>query len=220
MNQDPVTTTVEVYTHHHIYQGLLENRGHRLADLLNTATTNIVELQEVSIRLPGNERSEPAQCERLQIRKDQIIMARPTGEYEAPMRRVFCYTDKPKYSAWVVLPGYVLRGTIYMPERANSMFILREGGVLPSFVALTGVSVQPAGWAASPFQVPVMIFCRRFVEAAYVTSPVQQQPGHEGERHADADAETLEEIEKLIESLKSTLGQTFASSKTEEADRY
>jgi len=214
MKRDPHTTVVEFYTLNHIYRGLFENRGHRLADLLNTATSNIVQLVDVSIRSAATDRAEPLHCERLQIKKDQILMARPIGDYEAPMRRVYCYMDKPKYYAQIVLPGYTLTGTIYLPERANTMFILREGGVLPSFVALTGVRVHPAAAAAHPFDSPVMIFCRHFVEAAEVTPSGKQISEELKGQAADPDAETLDEIQKLIESLKSSLSQTFSASAT------
>ncbi len=218
MKQDQHTTVTELYTLNHIYRGLLENRGHRLADLLNTATTNIVELLDVSIRSAAIPQADPLQCERLQVKKDQILMARPIGGYEAPMRRVYCYVDKPKYYAQVVLPGYVLRGTIYMPERANAMFILREGGVLPSYVAITGVKVQPAATGLNPFDSPVMIFCRHLVEAAEVLACSKQQVWEQEVQATEPDTETLEEIEKLIDSLKSSLSQTFATTGSGEED--
>src|SRR5262245_13870396 len=142
MPQDLSSVSAEIFTQFHRYVGQVSTRGGRLADFLNNATTEVVEMCDVQVTEPTNPLTQPLECEQLHVKKDAILIAVPTGTYEAPARRLYSYIEKNHYKAHVVLPGCRLVGTLHLPDRANRWLLLCESSTSPSFIPITDVEVQ------------------------------------------------------------------------------
>jgi hypothetical protein len=165
-------------TQYHRYEGKIPSRGHRLADLLNDTTTEVLEMRDVRVSQPGNGLSSPLNCQNLQLRKDSIILTIPTGTYEAPTKRLYSYIEKQHYLAHIMLPGCQMIGTMHLPDRVNRWQLLCQDSTTPSFVPITNVIVQFAFREYAKFQRRVVIFRRHLIEALSISerplAPTQQ----------------------------------------------
>src|SRR3990172_274881 len=202
MSHDPAFSQADVFTHHHRYSGQVATRGNRLSDLLNDPTAEILEMSDVTVSQPANKHSSAIQCGQVLLKKETILLAVPTGSYEAPRRRAFNFVEKHRYAARVVVPGHTLVGTLYLPSRANAWMLMRETGNLSSFMPITDVMVQFAIPGADPIPIDVVIFRRGFIESISLS---ETPLGGEGsavasERTGEDDAMDL--VRQLIEEQR------------------
>ena len=168
MWQDSALVSADIFTQHHRFSGLVSTRGKRLQDFLNDPTTEMLEMRGVRVTQPTNSHSDPVECSQLLLKKDAIILAIPTGSYEAPARRVYSYVEKEIYQAQVTVPGYGMVGLLHLPARANHWLLMSEGGTTPSFVAITDVTVRFAARDLEPLHTKVVIFCRHYIESLHL----------------------------------------------------
>lgn len=177
MLQNSSLTEVEVYTDGHCYSGLVLNRGYRLADLLNDPASELIEMRNVQVTQPMNESSDPMTFDELLLKKESIYLVFPTGTtYEAPVRRLYTYVEKPQYRAQIVMPGHVLIGVVHLPERANPMFLLSPQSTIASFVAVTDVTVRRSIPSSPRIQMKTVICRRQYIQALHLGDDPRRKP--------------------------------------------
>lgn len=169
MRYEPPPTKAEIFTQHHRYCGMVMTRGYRLSDAMNDPSTELVEIRDAQISQPTNPQLRPLESPQLMLKKDAIVLAMPTGSYEAPARRIYSFVEKQRYVAQVVVPGYTMVGTIHLPSRANPWVLMSESGPTPSFVPITDATVRFAGADVEPLHSKVIIFRRQFIESLFVS---------------------------------------------------
>jgi len=187
MPSDRMMTPVEIITRHCRYTGLLSTRGQRVSDILSAANTDILEMHETLTGIVGTS-STDVRWRQIYLKKKQILLVIPKGEYEAPARRSDRYVEKPRYGAMVILPGTVLSGILHLPPRTTPLMLLDESVSLPGFMGMTDVTVHNSvhGLGASQFE--VVILRRLSIESVQLTAqplPKKEAPLGTGE------AETL-----------------------------
>ncbi len=187
MSGNPETTPVEVITQHCRYTGLLATRGQRVSDILSDSHTDILEMQETLTNVVGTGATE-VRWKQLYLKKAQILMVIPQGNYEAPARRRNKYVEKPRYGAMMVLPGNVMSGILHLPARTTPQLLMLGETSLPGFMGMTDVTVHNSihGLGASHFG--VLIFRRSSIESVQLTARPLPQPEAVGET---AEAEVL-----------------------------
>lgn len=173
MWQESSRVSADIFTQYHRYSGQVTTRGNRLADFLNDPTTEVVELSNVQTSQLTNLHAAAIECAQLQLKKNAILLAIPTGTYEAPVKRLFSYVEKQHFVAHVMLPSYSLEGTVHLPARANHWALLCEGGTTPSFIPITDVTVRIATPNLEPIRTKVVIFHRQFIESLFIS----ERPG-------------------------------------------
>ncbi len=173
MSQTTNQVTADIYTQHHRYSGRVNTRGSRLADFLNDPTTETVELLDVQVSQPKNRVAEAITCPQVQLKKDAIHLAIPTGSYEAPAKRLYNFVEKQHYTAHVTLPGYALQGTLHLPSRANHWMLLSEKGTTPNFTPITDVTLHFAASDMAPQYAKVVIFRRLSIEGLFISEHSQ-----------------------------------------------
>jgi hypothetical protein len=169
MVQESNFVSADIYTQYHRYAGQVATKGNRLADLLNDPTTDVLELQNVRVSQPTNHAANAIECTQLQLKKDVIQLAIPTGSYEAPGKRLYSYVEKQHFLAHMMLPGYNLVGTVHLPSRVNHWAFLCDGGPTPSFIAMTDVTIRVAAQNAEQIHTKVVIFKRQFIESLFIS---------------------------------------------------
>jgi hypothetical protein len=201
MWQDSELVSAEIFTPHHRYAGRVATRGNRLADFLNDPTTELVEMRGVCVSQARHAPSSEKACEQLMLKKQAIVIAIPTGTYEAPARRLYGYVEKQHYTAHVVVPGYYLIGTVHMPARPNLWSLVNEGGTTPSFVPITNVAIRCATGDVEPLHAKVAIFRRQVIEALFLTDkPEATEAIHQAV--AELKDMRVEDLLRTIEELK------------------
>lgn len=169
MLQQSEFVSADIYTQYHRYSGQVTTRGNRLADLLNDPTTDVLELRNVRVSQPTNQVADAIECAQLQLKKDAILLAIPTGSYEAPGKRLYSYVEKQHFLAHMMLPGYNLVGTLHLPSRVNHWAFLCEGSTTPSFIAMTDVTIRVAANNVEPIHTKVVIFRRQYIESLFIS---------------------------------------------------
>jgi hypothetical protein len=183
MPSDQMMTPVEIITQHCRYTGLLSTRGQRVSDILGDVNSEILEMHETLTGIVGA-RSTDVRWRQVYLKKKQILLVIPKGEYEAPARRCDRYVEKPRYGAMVILPGTVLSGILHLPPRTTPLMLLDKGASLPSFMGMTEVTVHNSvhGLGASHFD--VVILRRLSIESVQLTAqplPKKEVPLGTGE---------------------------------------
>jgi hypothetical protein len=168
MSQDSLMVSAEIYTQFHRYVGRVATRGSRLADFLNNATTEVIEMNDIRVTQPTNPLAQALECEQLHLKKDAILVAVPTGHYEAPARRLYSYVEKNHRFAHVVLPGCRLVGTVHLPDRGDHWHLLCQSSTTPSFIPITDVEVQFAAGDTEKVRIKVAIFRRQHIESLFI----------------------------------------------------
>jgi hypothetical protein len=169
MLQQSEFVSADIYTQYHHYSGQVTTRGNRLADLLNDPTTDVLELRNVRVSQPSNQVADAIECAQLQLKKDAILLAIPTGSYEAPGKRLYSYVEKQHFLSHMMLPGYNLVGTLHLPSRVNHWAFLCEGSTTPSFIAMTDVTIRVAADNVEPIHTKVVIFRRQYIESLFIS---------------------------------------------------
>jgi hypothetical protein len=186
MSGNQMMTPVEVITRHCRYTGSLSTRGQRVSDILGDANTDVLEMHETLTGIVGAHTAD-ARWRRLYLRKEQILLVIPKGEYEAPTHRCARYVDKPRYGAMLILPGTVMSGILHLPPRTAALTLLDEHAPLPNFMGITDVTVHNSIHGLGSSQFDVVIFRRLSIEALQLTAqPIPKRDGAGGTREVDA----------------------------------
>lgn len=187
MSNSNETAPVELLTAHCRYRGGLVSRGYRITDVLNEATTAVVEMRDASVGVlrpeedPSGNRPRSLRCSQLWLRKVDLLLAIPRGPHEAPARRAIHYQAKNQYPALVALGGTLLSGILHLSRPLVPTLLLAGNSPLPPFIAMTDVTVHAGKETLGERHYDVVIVRREAVEAAHVA----QQPVV---KSADADA--------------------------------
>lgn len=197
MTQDTALVSAEIFTPSHRYIGKVATRGSRLADFLNNTTTEVIEMRDVTVLQPTNPLAQPLTCAHLHLKKDVILVAVPTGHYEAPSRRLYSYIEKNQHSAHVSLRGCCLLGTLHLPDGANQWYLLGESTTVPSFIPITDVAVQFAAPGTETLRMRVAIFRRQHIESLFI-APVTAASETVGQLSAQLRSLDISDIAKQL----------------------
>lgn len=123
-----MTNRVEilVVTGQHSFTGSVENRGLRILDVLNDASTQFLKLHDVSI-YRGFDKTSIQQVSETLFPKttiDFVLLKRQP--HEAPMRRGHSLTTKDRHVALVVLDHYEIHGDFMSKGPVDPMFVLHS----------------------------------------------------------------------------------------------
>jgi hypothetical protein len=80
---DRNTICVEVFSSSCCYQGLVVNRGIRLADMLSDPTSDLLEIQDVVVH-PHGYPSAGIRCPQVLIKKSEVLAVIPQGNFPPP----------------------------------------------------------------------------------------------------------------------------------------
>lgn len=183
MGDEDHTALVDVVTASHRYSGRLVSRGYRIADVLCDTQTDIVQMFDVVVTSAGG--SSSIRCGDLLLVKEQILVALPRGGHEAPTRRLNKFTRQDQYQAIVVLPGHILSGLLHLPSRTTSATLLAKDVSLPSFLAMTQVTVHDGPGGLMPAACQVALVKRAAISAVELGPPFAPSlPTNENDRIA------------------------------------
>jgi hypothetical protein len=168
MAYDQHTCETEIFTATHRYSGQLCTRGYRLSDFLNDATTEVLDLRDVTLCCSGEPAAEAVQCPSLYVKKDAVLIACPRGVHEAPVRRFFSYVAKSRYFAQIVLPGYTAAGFLHLQTRANPWILMLPTSTEATYLPLTDVSLSFSNRGAPVLHTRVAIFRRTALESLFL----------------------------------------------------
>jgi hypothetical protein len=99
-------------THEHLLDGEIDTHGQRLLDVLNDASTSFLRVKDVRV-LRRKCATAIAISPEAVIRKSNVALAIPAGDkHESPVRRSLSFDSKRRYSAFLVVLGYEVRGEL------------------------------------------------------------------------------------------------------------
>ena len=169
MATDLNTICVEVFSTSCRYQGLVVNRGIRLADLLSDPTSDLLEIQDVVVH-PHGYPSAGVRCPQVLVKKSDVLVVIPQGNAQSPERRTTLHGTKNQYGVFLVLPGYLLMGVVQLPERSGPLTLLSEQSTLPGFVAVGSVLLHTSVPGCDPQNHELALIRRDSIEAIHLTS--------------------------------------------------
>ncbi|MHC4405480.1 MAG: hypothetical protein ACYTG0_38020 [Planctomycetota bacterium] len=175
MPDEKPITAVDLFTQHHHYSGQIVSRGVRLSDILSDGRLNVVEIDDTLLRTEGV-RSTELQCGKVFVKKADLLLVIPRGEYEAPERRLNNYRRKDRYGAVVAIPGMVLSGVVYLPPRPSPWMLLDDNAGLPRFFGMTEVTVHGSIHAYAPPECETVILQRHAIESVQLTAKPLPEP--------------------------------------------
>ncbi len=165
---DRNTICVEVFSSSCCYQGLVVNRGIRLADMLSDPTSDLLEIQDVVVH-PHGYPSAGIRCPQVLIKKSEVLAVIPQGNFPPPEWRTNLRGTKNQYGVCLVLPGYLLMGVVQLPERSGRLTLLSGQSTLPSFVAVGSVILHTSVPGCEPQNHECAIIRRESIEAIHLT---------------------------------------------------
>ncbi len=167
MDIHQVSTKIDLLTHSHRFAGLIDTHGYRLADILNDATTSIVELEDAVVSSRGTRPDEvqSLRSARLLVRKQDVLAAFLGGNHEAPVRRSNNRIERRRRGAMILLPALMLSGIVHLPSRVTAESFLVANSLLPSYLALTNVAIHSSEFLLPDVSYEVAIIRREWIEA-------------------------------------------------------
>ena len=180
------TTPVIVITRHHRYAGSLVTRGHRVAEVLNDSTTDVLEMHETlasAVRVPSTE----FRAHRISLKKDAVLLVIPEGTHEAPVQRCNNYVEKNRFKAVFVLPTCILSGILHLSKQALPSMLLTENSPFPKFIGVTDATVFSSTGVGAPLQSNVVILQRRSVESVQLATKPLPTPESDAAEGSPAD---------------------------------
>jgi len=190
------TTPVILITRHHRYTGFLVTRGYRVAEVLNDATTDVLEMHDTlasAVRVPSTD----FRCPRIFLKKDSVLAAIPKGSHEAPLQRRNNYVEKNRFKAVFVLPTCILSGVVHLSRHTPASLLLAENSPFPKFIGVTNATLFSSTGVSAPLGSDVVIVQRQSVESVQLASrplPTTPKEAEEGSPAGHpADGRTLAE---------------------------
>jgi hypothetical protein len=169
MAHNQTRTSVELRTGSHCYTGLVATEGYRLADALNDASSDLLELEDVSVRALGTD-SQGQHSPQLHLKKSAILLAIPKGTYEAPVRRIGAHVRKPKYPVIATLPGCVVSGQLSLSGQVGLLTVIGANSTLPRFIAVTDAKIDSSHTGEPPLSCDTVIVQRERIEAMHLSA--------------------------------------------------
>ncbi len=138
---------VELITHEHRFRAKMYTRGQRLLDILNSQTTEFLQIYDVEVY----RYSAPEDCvgtfEEAVIRKNDLHLVIITREeHEAPTQRLFGFVQKISYQVFLTVPGYEVRGKMHLASQHDHNPIAVLSQQMGRFFPVTGATASQA-WA-------------------------------------------------------------------------
>ena len=161
--------SVEVFSNSCRYSGQVVNRGIRLADVLSDPTSDLLEIQDVIVH-PHGYPSAGVRCPQVLVKKSEVLVVIPQGNFPPPERRNCFHGTKNLYGVFLVLPGYLLIGVVQLPERSGPLTLLSEQSTLPSFVTVGNVMLHTSVPGCEPQNHELAIIRRDSIEGIHLTS--------------------------------------------------
>jgi hypothetical protein len=168
MATDLNSICVEVFSNSCHYQGQVVNRGIRLVDVLSDPTSDLLEIHDVVVH-PHGYPSAGVRCPQVLVKKSELLVVIPHGNFPPPERRTNVCGTKTKYGVCLVLPGYLLMGVVQLQERSGPLTLLSEQSTLPSFVALGSVILHTSVPGCEPRNHELAIIRRDSIESIHLT---------------------------------------------------
>lgn len=164
MDNHEVGTRIDLLTRSHRYCGLISTRGFRLSDILNDATSSVLELEDVRVTTKGVRPAE-LHSPRLQLRKQDVLGVFLAGEHEAPVRRSNNRVERRRHGVLIMLPELMISGIVHLPSRVMADTFLTVNSLLPAFLGLTNITIHSCTFRMSEEPYEVAIIRRDWIEA-------------------------------------------------------
>jgi hypothetical protein len=136
-----VTNQVEILivTGNHAFTGSVENRGLRILDVLNDASSQFLKLHEVSIYRGFDKTCVEQVGETVFLKTiiDFVLLKRQP--HEAPMRRAHSLISKDRHAALVVLDHYEIHGEFMAKGVIDPMLVLHPNS--PQFFPIVSPDI-------------------------------------------------------------------------------
>ena len=139
----------------HSFACLLENRGQRVLELLNDASTQFLQLHEVLVHR-AFESETKQQLREATVPKASIeFVLVNQSKHESPSRRQVAFIQKQPYAAFMAVGGYELQGTVLLRGTPDSFCALARE--LSDFFPLTNCRVSMASDLQNTFPAGVAL---------------------------------------------------------------
>lgn len=176
MSDEASQASVTIFTQAHRYDGAIVNRGFRLADLLTDSSTSSIELHDAVVVSSAPARSE-LRSERVLLRKQDILLAIPPEEHEAPVRRKNNRVEKRRFAVALTLSHAIVSGVTQLPHRTARELLLSDSAQLADFLAVMEGKVHWANLPQMPDRCHVMLVRRSAIEAIQFFEELPATPG-------------------------------------------
>jgi hypothetical protein len=167
-------TTVDLVTRSHRYVGRIDTHGYRMADVMNDNTSSILEMEDVLVISQGLRPAE-LRAPHLLLRKQEVIAVLLAGDHEAPIRRSNNRVERRRHGAMIMMPGLMLSGIIHLPARITAEAFFTPNSLLPSFLALTNVTIHNSTFNLVEQSYDVVIVRREYMDATELSGELVAQ---------------------------------------------
>ncbi len=171
MKKKRVSTTL--VTDQHVIRGYVPAQGERLLEILNSQGTGFVHLEDAEIHRRCGD-SHAHTIPRAVLRKASIALALRTDDtHEAPQKRADTLVSRNTHSAFVVVGGYDVAGTVHLRGHADGVNILTLD--FARFFPISDAVVTYGGDQRQPIAAKVAIVNRDFVSLFHVEDGVMSK---------------------------------------------
>ncbi len=189
-----------VATSSHWLVGNILCHGMRIQDVLMDPNTDAARLTDVKIcGYAGVECLKTAPHAVVPKKKIELLLI-PSSQHEAPMRRLYKYTQKRSYRAFVVVGEYCVEGAISLPSPPKDP-VHTLAHQIDRFFPVTQASISTIG--GEPFDSPILLANKEYVTCFHVGEEIVPEGPFEEKlsavkTHPDAfEAESLSLLEGL-----------------------
>ncbi|MFQ5854283.1 MAG: hypothetical protein ACE5LU_01370 [Anaerolineae bacterium] len=162
-------TEVELITHEHRFTAKVYTHGQRLLDMLNDRTTDYLKITDAEVHRYSDPEKSIAVFPTAIIRKEDLHLAIIPGEdHEAPTQRLFGYVQKSPYHVFLTVPGYEVRGVMYLTiqREPDPIHVLESHA--RKFFAVTGATASQAWTGEDVLSCPVVMVNKDSLSLFYV----------------------------------------------------
>jgi len=138
-----------------------------MLDLLNDRTTEYLHIHDVQVFRSSAPEARIASFPDAVVRKEDLSLVLIIGErHEAPEKRLYAFVPKRPHHVFITVPGYEIRGNMFLTGAAEPVSILaRETG---QFFPVTQATVSGIGAVGEPIEAPVILINKDTVALFYV----------------------------------------------------
>lgn len=189
-----------VATSSYWFVGNIPTSGTRIQDVLMDPSTDSTQLTDVRVCSFAG-----AKClntlPQMVIPKGQIeLLLIPSSLHEAPLQRLYKYTQKRSYQAFVVVGGYCVDGAISLPSAPKDPAHTLSHQ-MDRFFPITQASISQAG--GEPFDSPILLANKEYVTCFHIGEeiatdpPTEETPPSTKSQQSGFEAESLSLLEGL-----------------------
>ena len=140
----------------HSFAGLLDNRGLRVLELLNDASTQFLQLSEAVVHRGFINSQIKQQLGEATVPKAAIdFVLLDQSKHESPARRQHAFVEKRSHAAFVTLGNYELQGTLLLKGSPDAVGAL--AGELSDVFPLTSCRLSIVGGSKDPIPAGVAL---------------------------------------------------------------